>query len=111
MPPRVGYRAGIENFCSLVRYRMRVGGTKIFYSEAAAGAAERPCEVPHPRGASLRDEKFYHPLRPWMSLVIDRFKTVHRDVRIDLRRRKVHVAEKLLDAPEIRAPVQQVRRE
>ena len=46
-----------------------------------------------------------------MSFVINLFQPLHRDVRVNLGRRKTRVAEEFLDAAQIGAGIQQVRGE
>ena len=50
-------------------------------------------------------------LRTGMKAVVDRPQPRLEHVRVDLRRRQVGVAEHHLDRPEIRAAVEQMRRE
>ena len=57
----------------------------------------------------VRDNAFH--LRPGMKLSMHRFQTLLIDVRINLRRRNIGVAEHLLNDAQVRAVAQQVRRE
>src|SRR5688572_13273119 len=52
---------------------------------------------------------YYPQLRPWMCLLITLPQAVHRDMGVDLSGGEAAVAQDLLDGPEIRAPVQEVR--
>ena len=50
-------------------------------------------------------------LRPRMSFVVNRLQPLRSHMRIDLRCRKVHVTQELLNASQVRAVIQQMRRE
>ena len=46
-----------------------------------------------------------------MSLVVSLLEPLRCDVRVNLRRDEMRVTEQFLDTPQIRPPIQQVRRE